>query len=145
MSALKRVAQHQLSNMRNTCRAAWILTEKVMIKIVQEGIGKWRPWKIMHLDKITEWAPLCPWVKIQFIIHSFICDSNGLQETQSRHTVKPSTSLFWSSNLTWTRLYEVEPDLYLVVGSFWHFDIQRARQDSIPAGAYVSLSKHCGQ
>lgn len=34
---------------------------------------------------------------------------------------------------------------YLMIGSFRHFDIQGTRQDSIPTGAYISLSKHCTQ
>lgn len=34
---------------------------------------------------------------------------------------------------------------YLMIGSFGHFDIQGTRQDGIPTGAYISLSKHCTQ
>lgn len=41
MSALKRVLQDQLSHVRCTCRAAWISTEKALIKSSTRGIGKW--------------------------------------------------------------------------------------------------------
>ena len=36
----------------------------------------------------------------------------------------------------------VKPSLYLMIRGLWDFDVQRTRQNGVPAGADVSLAKH---
>lgn len=131
MSALKRIVQDQLSNTGGTCRAAWISAVKVMNSAKGMGNGSRTHLILIHKSRELRF-------KIEVIIYSFVIQNDSrvkhtvADAQQDKQSVKVIT--FDAGIWSWG---------YLVVGCFWHFDIQGTREDSIPAGAYVPLSKHC--